>query len=73
MSLSRYLLEFANENPGKTVGAVTGFILGILILTFGFLKTIVVILFIILGIIIGKMVDDRISIVDEIRRIFRRR
>ena len=38
MSLSRYLLEFANENPGKTVGAVTGFILGILILTFGFLK-----------------------------------
>lgn len=72
MSLSRYLLEFVNDNPGKSVGAVAGFLLGILILTFGVLKTIVVILFIVLGIIIGKMVDDRISIFDEIRRIFRR-
>ncbi len=72
MSLSRYLLEFVNDNPGKSVGAVAGFLLGILILTFGILKTIVVILFVILGIIIGKMADDRISIFDEIRRIFRR-
>lgn len=67
------MIEFANDNPGKTVGAVAGFILGILILTFGVLKTFVVLLFIILGIIIGKMADDRISLVDEIRRIFRRR
>lgn len=72
MSLSRYLLEFVNDNPGKSVGAVAGFLLGILILTFGILKTIVVILFVILGIIIGKMADDRISIFHEIRRIFRR-
>lgn len=72
MSLSRYLLEFVNDNPGKSVGAVSGFLLGILILTFGILKTLVVILFVILGIIIGKMADDRISIFDEIRRIFRR-
>jgi len=72
MSFTRYLFEYVNENPGKSVGAISGFLLGILILTFGVLKTIVVILFIILGIIIGKMADDRISIVDEIRRIFRR-
>jgi uncharacterized membrane protein len=72
MSLSRYLLEFVNDNPGKSVGAAAGFLLGILILTFGVLKTFVVILFVILGIMIGKMVDDRISIIDEIRRIFRR-
>lgn len=73
MSFSRYILEIASENPGKTVGAITGFILGILILTFGVLKTFVVILFIVLGFIIGKMLDDRISLIDEIRRIFRRR
>ncbi len=72
MSLSRYLLEFVNDNPGKSVGAIAGFLLGILILAFGVLKTFVVILFVILGIIIGKMADDRISIIDEIRRIFRR-
>ncbi|HOP28999.1 MAG TPA: DUF2273 domain-containing protein [Spirochaetota bacterium] len=72
MSLSRYLLEFVNDNPGKSVGAIAGFLLGILILAFGVLKTIVVILFVVLGIIIGKMADDRISIIDEIRKIFRR-
>lgn len=72
MSLSRYLLEFVNDNPGKSVGAIAGFLLGILILAFGVLKTIVVILFVVLGIIIGKMADDRISIIDEIRKLFRR-
>jgi uncharacterized membrane protein len=66
------MLDFVNDNPGKSVGAVAGFLLGIFILTFGVLKTIVVILFVFLGIIIGKMADDRISIIDEIRRIFRR-
>ena len=64
------MLDFVNDNPGKSVGAVAGFLLGILILTFGVLKTIVVILFVFLGIIIGKMADDRLSIIDEIRRIF---
>ena len=72
MSLSRYLLEFANENPGKAVGAVIGLILGILVLTFGVAKTFVILLFILLGFIIGKMVDDKVSVIDEIRRIFSR-
>ena len=72
MSFSRYLLEFANENPGKAVGAVAGLILGIAVLAFGFAKTLVIILFIFLGYVIGKMVDDKVSLIDAIKRIFRR-
>jgi len=73
MSLTRYISDFVNENPGKSVGAVSGLILGVLILAFGFWRTVVIILFIILGFIIGKMIDDGDSAVEAIKNIFRRR
>jgi uncharacterized membrane protein len=73
MEFSRFLAELFSENPGKTVGALTGLTLGILILVFGFLKILVIIIFMILGIIIGKMVDDRSSVIDTITGFFRRR
>ncbi|HPS58100.1 MAG TPA: DUF2273 domain-containing protein [Spirochaetota bacterium] len=73
MSLTRYISDFVNENPGKSVGAFSGLILGVLILTFGFWRTVVIILFIILGFIIGKMIDDGDSGIEAIKNIFRRR
>ena len=73
MSLTRYISDFVNENPGKSVGAVSGLILGVLILAFGFWRTVVIILFIILGFIIGKMFDDGDSAIEAIKNIFRRR
>lgn len=73
MSLTRYISDFVNENPGKSVGAVSGLILGVLILAFGFWKTIVILLFIILGFIIGKMIDDGDSGIEAIKNIFRRK
>lgn len=73
MSLTRYISDFVNENPGKSVGAVSGLILGVLILAFGFWRTVVIILFIILGFIIGKMIDDGDSGIEAIKNIFRRR
>lgn len=73
MEFSRLISDLFSENPGKTVGAITGFILGILILVFGFLKILVIIIFMLLGIIVGKMVDDRASVIDAITGFFRRR
>ncbi len=73
MSLTRYISDFVNENPGKTVGAASGLVLGVLILTFGFWKTVVIILFIILGFIIGKMIDDGDAAIGAIKNFFRRR
>lgn len=73
MNLTRYISDLINENPGKTVGAISGLILGILILTFGFWKTVVIILFVALGLVIGKMFDDGDSLIDAIRNLFRRK
>lgn len=73
MNLTRYISDLINENPGKTVGAISGLILGILILTFGFWKTVVIILFVALGIVIGKMFDDGDSLIDAVKNIFRRK
>jgi len=73
MNLTRYISDLLNENPGKAVGALSGLVLGILILTFGFLKTLVIILFVILGLLIGKMIDDGDSGIDAIKNLFRRK
>ena len=73
MGFPEKLADLFSESPGKTVGALAGLILGILVLIFGVLKILVIIIFILLGIVIGKMVDDRNSVVDGIMNIFRRR
>jgi len=73
MELPGRLSELFSESPGMMVGALTGLVLGILVLVFGILKILVVAIFIILGVIIGKMVDDRSSVIEGILSIFRRR
>ncbi len=73
MNFTRYITEWINLNPGKAVGIIVGLALGLLILTFGFIKTLIIILFMLLGFIIGKMVDERISVVEEFKNIFRRK
>ncbi|PKL40676.1 MAG: hypothetical protein CVV44_03470 [Spirochaetae bacterium HGW-Spirochaetae-1] len=66
------LANWANEHPGQALGALLGFIIGILILLFGPVKTFLVIILSLTGLIIGKMLDDRISVKDEIRGLFKR-
>lgn len=73
MGISRYILEWVNYNPGKAVGAVAGFILGILIIAFGIAKTILIVLLVLLGFTIGKMIDERVSVFDGFRNIFRKK
>ena len=73
MSILSYISEWVNYNPGKAAGAVAGFILGILILAFGIAKTLLIVLLVFFGFIIGKMIDDKVSVFDEIRNIFRRK
>ena len=73
MSFIQTVQGWINLNPGKTLGALAGFILGVLIFTFGILKTLVIILLVALGFLFGKARDDNISIIDEITSLFNRK
>jgi uncharacterized membrane protein len=73
MNFTDYILHWVNQNPGKTVGALAGLVLGIFILTVGIPRTIIVILFVLIGVLIGKLKDDRISVINEIKGIFSRK
>jgi uncharacterized membrane protein len=73
MNFTDYILHWVNQNPGKAVGALAGLVLGIFILTVGIPRTIIVILFVLIGVLIGKLKDDRISVINEIKGIFSRK
>ena len=60
-------------NPGKTAGAASGLIVGIMLFTLGIWKTLVVVILVAAGFIIGKSRDDNVSIVDQITGFFRRK
>jgi len=55
-------VQLAKENPGKTIGALAGALLGISVLTIGVLKTIFVAIFIALGLVVGNLVDSNFDI-----------
>jgi len=59
-------------NPGKALGAMAGFLLGILLFTFGVMKTVVIILLVGAGFLLGKARDDNVSIVDELTGLFKK-
>ena len=65
--------EWINGNPGKAAGIAAGAVFGILILTVGVVKTVLIMLFILLGYLIGKLKDDNISLKSLIDDIFKRK
>lgn len=67
-----YVLDWINSNPGKAAGAFLGFFLGLLIITFGTIKTIFVAILILIGVIVGKLKDDKVPVLDQIKSIFKR-
>lgn len=72
MEFFDYIGQWIKENPGKTVGAVVGFIVGILLFTLGWWKTLIIIVLVFIGFVIGKSRDDNVSIIDQITSLFRR-
>ncbi|MBN2158331.1 MAG: DUF2273 domain-containing protein [Spirochaetes bacterium] len=72
MNFFDYIAEWVRENPGKTIGAAAGFVIGILLFTLGWWKTLVVAVLVLIGFIIGKSRDENVSIIDQITGLFRR-
>jgi uncharacterized membrane protein len=63
--MDRQLLEeIWQQHSGKIVGVTIGFILGVLILVFGFFQTLFVLLCVIAGYIVGKRIDEKEDIMD---------
>lgn len=66
----RVLFERIWENHrGKFVGMVLGLVLGTAVLIFGFFKTVFVLLCGLIGLFVGKKIDDQEDLADIVERI----
>ena len=69
--LERFLTFVWEEHRGKTIGVLIGLLAAILFLTFGFWRTLFIIICIVLGYIIGKRIDEDQNFNQWIKRVFR--
>ena len=58
MNFFTNIVNWANEHPGQAIGAFLGFLIGLLILMFGLLKTCLVVILALIGFFIGKIKDE---------------
>jgi len=56
--ISKFLVWAIDNHPGKFIGTSVGLVLGLLMVTLGFWRTLVLALFVILGFVLGKRQDD---------------
>ncbi|HBV89063.1 DUF2273 domain-containing protein [Desulfosporosinus sp.] len=56
--ISTFLVWALDSHPGKFLGTSLGFLLGLLLVTLGFWRTLVVTTFSVLGFFLGKRQDD---------------
>lgn len=63
--MDRNLLEeLWQHHSGKIVGVTVGLVLGLLIITFGFFRTLFILLCVIAGYVVGKRIDEKEDIMD---------
>ncbi len=63
--------DWINENPGTTAGIIIGLILGIFLFTLGIIKTLLLIIFMLIGYWFGRRKDEDGTIVDQVTKIFK--
>lgn len=68
LKITRFFLWALEEHPGKLMGTAAGFILGLLIVVLGFWKALVLSLFVLLGLLLGKRHDDHKKLFDWMDR-----
>ena len=68
--LSYFFFWALDHHPGKFIGTLSGFLLGLLIVTLGFWRALVLFLFVALGFLLGKRQDDHKNIATWVERIF---
>lgn len=68
--ISNFLIWAMDNHPGKLIGTAIGFLLGLLMVTLGFWRTMIVALFVVLGFVLGKRQDDHQDIITWLERNF---
>lgn len=69
-NISRFFVWALDKHPGKFIGTSLGLVLGLLMVTLGFWRTLVLALFVILGFWLGKRQDDHQFITSWIEKNF---
>ena len=72
MDFKQYIIEWINSNPGKAAGAIIGFFIALLVIVLGPVETMFIVVLVAIGILIGKIRDDNIPVIDQLRGIFKR-
>lgn len=69
MDIKLLLEEAWHNHRGKLVGTILGIIIGISILLFGFFKTLFIIICGLVGLFVGKRVDEKDDLMDIVEKI----
>ncbi|MHB8075041.1 DUF2273 domain-containing protein [Desulfosporosinus fructosivorans] len=70
--ITKFLVWAIENHPGKLIGTSLGFVLGLLMVTLGFWRTVILALFAILGFVLGKRQDDNKIITTWLEKNFRK-
>ena len=70
--ISRFFLWALDKHPGKLIGTILGFLLGLLVVSIGFWKALVLFIFVAIGFFLGKKQDDEKNLFEWITRFFQR-
>ncbi|MEL1135182.1 DUF2273 domain-containing protein [Desulfitobacterium sp. THU1] len=68
--ISSFFLWALEEHPGKLLGTLAGFGLGLLVVVLGFWKALALSLFVFVGLTLGKRHDDHKGLFDWMNRFF---
>ena len=66
---NRDIFMWINNNKGRFLGLLFGFIIGLLLTLIGILKTLVIIVFALIGLYLGHLLDGGASIQEIIKKI----
>ncbi|HEY8909744.1 MAG TPA: DUF2273 domain-containing protein [Desulfosporosinus sp.] len=67
--LLKFLVWAVDNHPGKLIGTSVGFFLGLLMVTLGFWRTMILAMFAVVGFVLGKGQDEHKQITAWLERI----
>jgi uncharacterized membrane protein len=64
------VLIWVQQRPRRVTGVILGFLAGLLYHYLGFLDTLILILFVVIGLVVGKYLDERKEVGQILDRLF---